>query len=146
MQVYPFYEGVADLSPQFPQYRTDPRLRHSLGGKPHGNIRRNHRDRPQLKQAGWELYLLSNFSTEKFELINLVNMICNSSMTRLFLVSTRLIKPDPEIFISPCNPALDAQAEECLFIDDSLPNIETAVCLAFKPSITSPLPNCAAEH
>jgi 2-haloacid dehalogenase len=122
----PFKEGVAELSAQFPQYAHliqayDTHWEESIVGVISGtvNILRD------LKSKGWPLYLLSNFSAEKFPL-----MQKNYDFVKLFddmIISGEvgLIKPDPAIFHLTLS-RINHPAGECLFIDDSLPNIQTA--------------------
>jgi 2-haloacid dehalogenase len=122
----PFKEGVAELSAQFPQYAHliqayDTHWVESIVGVIPGtvNILRD------LKSKGWPLYLLSNFSAEKFPL-----MQKNYDFVKLFddmIISGEvgLIKPDPAIFHLTLS-RIKYPAEQCIFIDDSMPNIQTA--------------------
>lgn len=101
----PFREGVAELSRQFPQHARliqayDTHWQESITGTYDETIEIAR----ELKQAGWSLYLLSNFSAEKFELIRFEFTL----------------------------EQIGRQAHECLFIDDSLPNVEAARSLGFK--------------
>ena len=84
-----------------------------------------------LKNAGWNLYLLSNFSAEKFPL-----MLKSYNFLQLFddiVISGehKVIKPDPAIYHLTLK-RIDRKAQECLFIDDSLLNIEIAGKLGFQ--------------
>jgi len=128
----PFSEATAELSSAFPQYTEqiqayDTYWEESLTEVNHGTVEivRN------LKQAGWPLYLLSNFSAEKFPL-----MIQRYGFLDLFddmIISGehKLIKPDPAIYQLTLK-RIKRMASECLFIDDSTPNIETARGLGFR--------------
>jgi 2-haloacid dehalogenase len=128
----PFKEGIQELSAQFPQYADliqayDTYWEDSITEVYHGTAE----IAQKLKQAGWPLYMLSNFSAEKFPL-----MLKRYNFLQLFddiIISGehKLIKPDPAIFHLTLN-RIQRQAGECLFIDDSLPNIETARNLGFQ--------------
>jgi 2-haloacid dehalogenase len=129
---YPFRDGVADLSKKFPQYAEliaayDTHWEESLTGTHDETIEIVR----QLKQAGWELHLLSNFSIEKFESIQSRHTYLSLFETKIISGEHKLIKPDPAIFHLTLQK-IKRQAEECLFIDDSIPNIETAASLGFQ--------------
>ena len=127
----PFKEGIEDLSSKFPQYADliqayDTYWEDSITETLDGTIEIAY----ALKNAGWNLYLLSNFSAEKFPLMQ---KRCN--FLQLFddiIISGehKLIKPDPAIYHLTLK-RISRKAHECLFIDDSLPNIETARKLGF---------------
>jgi 2-haloacid dehalogenase len=126
-----FKEGIAELSAEFPQYAEliqaygtywEESITETLEGTV--EIAR------KLKEAGWDLYLLSNFSAETFPL-----MLKRYEFLQLFddmIISGehKLIKPDPAIFELTLK-RIKREAHECLFIDDSLANIETANKLSF---------------
>jgi len=126
---YPFKEGVAELCEQFPQYSTliqayDTYWEESIT-EPIGESIRILRS---LKKAGWNLYLLSNFSVEKFELIqNRFDFLgCFDDM--IISGAHKIVKPHPAIFELTLK-RIKRKAQECLFIDDSMPNIQTAIKL-----------------
>lgn len=128
----PFREGVAELSRQFPQHvrliqAYDTHWQESITGTHEGTIQIAR----ELKRAGWSLYLLSNFSAEKFELIRKQHSFLNLFDDMIISGEHGLIKPDPTIFELTLE-RIGRQAHECLFIDDSLPNIEAARSLGFK--------------
>ena len=84
----------------------------------------------RLKQKGYPLYGLSNWSAEtfprarhKYPFFDLFDEIILSG-------DVKLIKPDPAIFNLLLNK-IRYTAPECLLIDDSLPNIEAANKLGF---------------
>lgn len=130
----PFSEGVAERVGKYPQYADAIRAyadhwRKGVTGPIHGTVEILRR----LKQAGYPLYVLSNFSTEKF-----VHMRADYEWVSLFndvILSGehRLVKPDPAFFQAALR-RIGRPADECLFIDDHLPNIESARRLGF-PSI-----------
>jgi 2-haloacid dehalogenase len=128
----PFSEGVAELSKQFPQYADliqayDTYWEESLVEvfEETVNIAK------ELKQSGLPLHMLTNFSAEKF-LIARKKYPFIDELFETIIVSGehKLIKPDPAIFHLTLK-LINHKAEECIFIDDSLPNIETARKLGF---------------
>jgi 2-haloacid dehalogenase len=128
----PFAEGVAILSQQFPHHSHLIQAYHdhwveSVGGSIAGTVRILR----QLKQAGYSLYGLSNWSAEtfpyarkKYDFLDLLDDIVISG-------EVGYIKPDPEIFRIMLEK-IGRPAQECLFIDDSLTNIDQAQKMGFK--------------
>lgn len=128
----PFAEGVTELSRQFPQYANliqafDERWEETLGGpiQPTVEILKI------LKQRGYDLYGLTNWSAEKFTIIR--NKYPLFEMFDDIVVSgiVKLVKPDPRIFAMILKKA-NRPAAECLFIDDSEANVTAAMHLGFK--------------
>jgi 2-haloacid dehalogenase len=127
----PFAEGVAALSAQFPHYADLIRAYHerwedSVPGAIGGTLDIFKR----LKRDGHPLYALTNFSAETFPLIRR-----RFDFLQLFddiLVSGEigLVKPDPAIYRLMLEK-VGRPAGECLFIDDSLKNVEAARQLGF---------------
>ncbi len=127
----PFAEGVAILSQQFPQHSHLIQAYHdhwveSVSGSIAGTVR----ILKQLKQAGYSLYGLSNWSAEtfpyarkKYDFFDLLDDIVISG-------EVGHIKPDPEIFQIMLEK-VGRPAQECLFIDDSLTNIKQAQKMGF---------------
>jgi 2-haloacid dehalogenase len=130
----PFAEGIAEHAKKFPQYAHilqayDKDWCRGVAGPIHGTVDILRR----LKQAGYPLYVLSNFSVEKF-----VHMREDYNWVSLFddvILSGEhhLNKPDPAFFQAALH-RIGWSAQECLFIDDHLPNIESARRLGL-PSI-----------
>ncbi len=126
-----FKDGIAELSSQFPQYAEliqayDTYWADSITETLDGTIA----IAQDLKSAGWDLYLLSNFSAETFPL-----MQKRYEFLRLFddvIISGehKLVKPDPAIYQLTLE-RIKREAHECLFIDDSRPNIDAAQKLGF---------------
>lgn len=128
----PFRKGVQELSQEFPHYADliqayDTHWEESLTGTNDETIAIARK----LKQAGWTLYLLSNFSVEKFELIRPRHTFLEIFDDLIISGEHNMVKPNPEIFHLTLQ-RINRAAEECLFIDDSLPNIETAKLLGFQ--------------
>jgi len=126
-----FEEGIAQLSAQFPHYSKlissyYERWEESLDGPITATIEILY----TLKNNNYSLYGLSNWSAEtyprvreKFSFFELFDDIIISG-------NVKLNKPDPSIF----NLFLARNgytASECIFIDDSPPNIDTAKDLGF---------------
>jgi 2-haloacid dehalogenase len=126
-----FTEGVADLSKQFPHYADLIQAYHdhwkdSIGDPLEGTVEILKR----LKKAGYPLYGLSNWSAEtfpyarqKFYFFNLFDDIIISG-------EVLSIKPEPQFFEIALR-RIGRPASECLFIDDSLANIEQARRMGF---------------
>lgn len=126
-----FAEGVAILAQQFPQYSDLIQAYHdhwsdSIGEHLDGTVKILKR----LKGAGYPLYGLSNWSAEtfpiarrKYDFFELLDDIIISG-------EVGSIKPEPEIFEIALR-RIGKPAGECLFIDDSLANIEQARKMGF---------------
>ena len=128
----PFQEGVAELSKEFPQYAEliqtyDTHWEESLTGVYAETVEIVR----ELKQAGWALYLLSNFSSEKFNLIKHQHDFLNLFDDQVISGEHGTVKPEKAIFDITLQ-RINRNPEECLFIDDSLPNIETARTIGFQ--------------
>jgi 2-haloacid dehalogenase len=127
----PFTEAVATLSKQFPHRAHlisayHEHFKESITGGIEGTIELLR----MLKEKKVLLYGLSNWSAEtfaivrhEFEFLKLFDEIIISG-------DVKLIKPEPEIF-ELCLQKIGKPASECLFIDDSEPNIITAKKLGF---------------
>lgn len=127
----PFTEGIAELSKQFPQHSQliqtyYDHWEESISGPIQGSIEILH----QLKQKGYPLYGLSNWSAEtypralrKYSFFNLFEDVVLSG-------AVKLNKPDPAIFKLLLNK-IGYHAPECLLIDDSMANIASAKELGF---------------
>jgi 2-haloacid dehalogenase len=127
-----FTDGVADLSAQFPHYAHliqayDERWEDSIVGLIEGTIELAYK----LKRAGNPLYILSNFSTEKFRLMQRRYDFLGLFDDIIISGEHNLVKPDPAIYLLTLN-RINRTAPECVFIDDSLSNIETAARLGFQ--------------
>lgn len=127
----PFAVGVAELSMQFPQYATlisayDQYWEEAIAGpiQPTVDLLQS------LKQAGHILYGLSNWSLEKFQIARPRYEFLNWFETIMVSGEVNLIKPDPRIYWLFLEK-IGRTAQECVFIDDSKPNILTAIDLGF---------------
>jgi len=126
-----FKEGVAALSKQFPQHSHLIQAYHdhwkdSIGGSISGTVD----IMKQLKEAGYKLYGLSNWSAEtfpyareKYDFFALFDdMVISGEVGHA--------KPDPRIFQILLD-RIGRPTQECLFIDDSLTNIQQAREMGF---------------
>lgn len=126
-----FKEGVADLSKRFPHYARLIQAYHdhwmdSIGEANWGTVEIAR----QLKRMGYPLYGLSNWSAEtfpyarqKYDFFDLFDDIVISG-------AVGFIKPEPEIYLIMLEK-IGRPAQECLFIDDSLPNLRQANKMGF---------------
>lgn len=84
----------------------------------------------RLKDAGYELHALTNWSAETFPLARERYDFLDSFETILVSGEEGMIKPDAEIF-QLLLTRIDRSANGCLFIDDSAKNTEAAAKLGF---------------
>ncbi|NTW09258.1 MAG: HAD family phosphatase [Anaerolineaceae bacterium] len=127
----PFREGVAELILKFPQYAEaiqayDTRWEESVSETIPAAVDILH----TLKQDGWPLYLLSNFSAEKFPIMRRKYDFIQLFDDLIISGEHKLTKPDPA-FYRLALQRIHRSAAECLFIDDSLENIHAARELGF---------------
>lgn len=128
----PFAEGVKVGCEKYPGYcellrAYDSRWRESIRGP----IWETVEILKILKQANYRLFGLSNWSAEKFQLVRGDYDFLNWFEGIVISGEERLIKPDPRIFTKLL--ALTAvPAADCLLIDDSRKNLETAARLGFQ--------------
>lgn len=127
----PFADGVAALSKEFPQHAHLIQAYHdhwkdSIGEAYWGTVD----IMKQLKQAGYALYGLSNWSAETFP--HILEQYDFFHMFDDMVISGEVghVKPHPEIFHILLEK-IGRPAQECLFIDDSLPNIQQAHTIGF---------------
>ena len=126
-----FAEGVAELCDRFPGYcdliqAYDERWEESLGGP----IWQTVDVMSRLKDEGYFLYGLSNWSGEKFRLVREQYPFFSWLEYILLSGDVRLTKPDKRIFHLLLE-RIGKSAEDCLLIDDSLDNIKAAAELGF---------------
>jgi len=126
-----FEEGVADLSARFPHYAPLIRAYHEhwldcLLGPIDGTVQILER----VSQSGVKAYGLTNFSREKFALTREKFPFFQHFKQVIVSAEVGLVKPDPAIYHLTLE-RIGLTAPECAFVDDSLPNIETARQLGF---------------
>jgi len=134
-----FTDGVAALSKQFPHHSHLIQAYHdhwkdSIGVAYWDTVE----IMKQLKQKGYPLYGLSNWSAEtfpyareKYDFFDLFDdMVISGTVGH--------VKPEPEIYHLILEK-VGNPAHECLFIDDSLPNVRQANTMGFQTiHFTSP--------
>ena len=127
----PFATAIAELCNQFPQYTElikayDERWEETISGPISATVAILY----SLQAAGYPLYGLTNWSMEKFHLVRPQYQFFDCFEDIVVSGAVKLIKPDPRIFHLLLD-RIGRPADECLFIDDSLPNIEAAASLGF---------------
>lgn len=128
----PFADAVADLSARYPHRADliaafDQRWQETTAGPIQATVDILR----ALKQAGYPVYGLTNWSAEKFRLFQPNYEFFTWFDEIVVSGEVRLIKPDPRIFALLLGK-IGRKAEECVFIDDSLPNVLAAAQLGFK--------------
>ncbi len=126
-----FAEGVAALFAEFPQYAHIIRGFHenweeTLDGEIHGSIEWLQ----TLKQKGYLVYGLSNWSAETLPIARKHYTFFNMLDGMVISGEEKMIKPDPAFF-ELCLQRMGRSAQECLFIDDSAANIIAANKMGF---------------
>jgi 2-haloacid dehalogenase len=122
----PFSDAVEEHCARFPQYcelirRYDTDWEQSLGGP----IWETVQILQALREAGYPLYALSNWSAEKFDLIRPRYDFLDWFEAIILSGSVGMVKPDPRIF-NLTFEQIGHPAGECLVIDDSEANIRVA--------------------
>lgn len=121
-----FAEGVTALSKEFPQHAHLIQAYHDHWKDSIGNVHWGTVEiMRQLKDTGYPLYGLSNWSAENFpyarEKYNFFDLLDDMVISG----AVGYIKPEPEIY-QILLEKIGQPAQACLFIDDALPNIEQA--------------------
>lgn len=135
----PFREGVADLSAKYPHHAHliqayHDHWRDSIGAANWGTVG----IMKQLKQKGYPLYGLSNWSAETFPYAREKYSFLGLLDDMVISGHVGHVKPEPEIYHILLE-RIARPAQECLFIDDSLPNIHQANTMGFNTiHFTSP--------
>lgn len=97
-----------------------------------------------LKNRGYQVLYLSNYS----EHVRARSMHAMDFLDRtdggIFSYEVKSVKPEPEIFEMLID-RFDLVPEECVFIDDSFPNVETAVGLGFNTILFKNYEQASAE-
>ena len=126
-----FDEGVRLLEERFPQYSEAIRLYRDgwesmLNGEFPGTVALL----MKLKKLGYGIYGLTNWSAETFPIARSKYPVLHRFDGIVVSGQEKLIKPDPRIF-GILLERYGLNAGECIFIDDSPANIETAARLGF---------------
>jgi 2-haloacid dehalogenase len=128
---HPFAQAVADLSAKFPQYAQlirayDLEWDESIIGVMPDTVEILYK----LKASGYQLYGLTNWSAEKFSIVRPKYAFFKLFIDIMVSGEVKLIKPDPAIFHLLLQ-RIHLKPEECLLVDDSAKNIETAQTMGF---------------
>jgi 2-haloacid dehalogenase len=124
-------EGIAELCARFPEHQDlirayDAHWEESIAGviPPTVDILQT------LKQTGYPLYGLTNWSREKFHLVRPKYEFFNWFDAIVVSGEVKLVKPDPRIF-KLFLEMIGRTAGECILVDDSAANIAAARQLGF---------------
>ena len=126
----PFKQAVAERIALFPEYADEIRAFDDRWEEMRGNAIAENVALLRHLAKRYPVYGLTNWSEEKFlqtkpkfDFFNLFNGIVVSGVEKE-------VKPDPRLF-EILLERYGLNANECVFIDDSLPNVETAKKLGF---------------
>ena len=119
----PFVEGVAELQAEYPEWSDAIAIYHTrwiemMGGEIEGMADVVKR----LKEAGYEVYGLTNWSSETFPLVKDKYAIFKQLDGMVVSGEEHLLKPDAAIYRCLLE-RYDLKAEESLFIDDNADNV-----------------------
>ncbi|MCR5343526.1 MAG: HAD family phosphatase [Butyrivibrio sp.] len=99
-----------------------------------GIVRKRERTIPwirDLKASGYKVLILSNFAEQGLEDNPFMKEFLDETDGGIISFSVGLTKPDPEIY-RLLMERYELKAEECVFIDDMLENIEAAKALSMQ--------------
>ena len=128
----PFAEGIAELASRFPEYEEYIRLYHSrwpemVSGAIGGTVD----ILSEIKERGFRVYALSNWSAETFPLVKSKFEFLNWFEHIVLSGEEGVVKPSAEIYNILLRHA-GCEAGQCLFIDDSEVNVKAADALGFQ--------------
>jgi 2-haloacid dehalogenase len=127
----PFAEGIAELSAKFPQHAAlIKRYYDCWEDSVSGPIRGSVEILRKLKQNEYPLYGLSNWSAETYPQVRQKYPFFEWFDDVILSGLVKVTKPDPAIFKLLLNKT-GYKASECVLIDDSQTNIDTANKLGF---------------
>lgn len=123
---YPFADGVKDRIEIYPDYEPYIRAWHerwieTIGGEISGTVE----ILKQVMARDYRVFALSNWSAETFPIVAHQYEFLNWFEDVVLSGKEKLIKPNPEIYQRLLERA-NLKPEECIFIDDSLHNVEAA--------------------
>lgn len=127
-----FAEATAELTERFPEYDElihayDRYYLESLSGAIQPVVDILH----ALKEAAYPIYALSNWPAEKFALVRRQYPFFDWFDGMVISGEVGLVKPEKAIYELLLD-RVGRPADECLFIDDHFPNIQTAIELGFQ--------------
>ena len=128
----PFAHGVAELVERHPEQAAlirayDSRWKEMIRGAIEASVQ----ILAALRASGYALHALSNWSTEKFALVRPEFTFLSWFESIVLSGEVKLVKPDRRIF-DLLLARIGRTAASCVFIDDSLPNVEAARELGFQ--------------
>jgi FMN phosphatase YigB (HAD superfamily) len=128
----PFSEGVAELSGRFPEHHEaieafDTQWRDTVGGFFHDTIALH----AELVEAGLRTYAITNFSAEKFAIAMREWTFLRQFDEIVVSGTEQLVKPDYRIYWR-LTDRFGLDPAQCVFIDDSYPNIAAAEKIGMK--------------
>ena len=123
----PFAQGIAERSAIYPEYAADiqayyDRWIEMIGGEIPGMREMV----AELKEKGYKLYGLTNWSAEAFCLVRNEFPVFGLLDGMLVSGEEHLLKPSPEIFQRLVD-RFGLTPSECLFIDDNAANVEGSI-------------------
>ncbi|MCR4910432.1 MAG: HAD family phosphatase [Bacteroidales bacterium] len=123
----PFAQGIAERSAIYPEYAADiqayyDRWIEMIGGEIPGMREMV----AELKEKGYKLYGLTNWSSETFCLVRNEFPVFGLLDGMLVSGEEHLLKPSPEIFQRLVD-RFGLTSSECLFIDDNAANVEGSI-------------------
>lgn len=128
----PFAEAVAELASRHPEYESLISAYHTRWEEMvAGAIEPTVEILKDLRKAGYPLHALSNWSAETFALMRDKFDFLGWFETVIISGEIKLIKPDARIYRLLLS-RINRRAEDCVFIDDSLPNVLAARDLGFR--------------
>jgi 2-haloacid dehalogenase len=128
----PFHQGIQELCERYPHRCKEIQLyAHRFEETIPGPIWATVSILKELRQAGYRLYGLSNWSAETFPPIRDKYEFFNWFDDIILSGDVRLLKPDPRIFQLVLE-RIGQPACRCLLIDDNPPNIQAAMELGFQ--------------
>lgn len=136
---YSFAQGVQDRIELYPDYEPYIRAWHERWPEMvEGAINGTVTILEQLIKEGYTVFALSNWSAETYPLVAAQFEFLQWFEHVVLSGQEKVIKPNPEIYHRLLN-RIEYSPEECLFIDDSKPNIEAANALGIQTiHFTSP--------
>lgn len=129
---YSFEKGVEEKCAEFPHRADMIRLYHTRWIESMGDLMMDTIDiARRLKEAGYTLYGLSNWSVSTFDQVKDRMVFLEYLDDYVLSGEVKQVKPEPDIFYTLLKK-INHKAEECLFIDDSAANIHGAEVIGFQ--------------
>lgn len=122
----PFAQGIAELSAEYPEWSKEiqayfDRWIEMIGGEIPGMLELM----KELKQKGYKMYGLTNWSAETFCQVRHKFEVFDQLDGMLVSGEEKMLKPDPAFFQLLVD-RFKLNPPECLFIDDNQPNVTGA--------------------